>query len=99
MDVLRFLLERGALHNTEAVLFVRNDKPEVIEFHAFGEQRVRADYEIDALAVRAFEHAPRFILLRLCHRSAQKRNGEAELFEKGLCLRVMLLCKDLRRSH
>ena len=40
-------LERRALPHPEAMLLIRNDHAEVLILHAFGDQRVRTDHDID----------------------------------------------------
>ena len=54
MRVVPFGGKRCALRHAEAVLFVRDDKAQVLECNALGEQRVRADYQADLAGLELF---------------------------------------------
>jgi hypothetical protein len=80
------LNERSPLLDPEPVLLVHHRDGQVVELHAFLDQRMRAD------------HDPRPFELRL-HRAGEERNGHPEVGAQRLDREEVLLGQRLGRRH
>jgi hypothetical protein len=88
--------EGKPLLDAEAVLLVDDREPEFCELHAFLEERVRADRELD-LARGDGLHG--LLLLAALQRARKPRDLHAQGCQPVRELEVMLLGEDFRRRH